>query len=264
MSGQQSRLIERINKRDKVIGCYEFIYETLDSTMLQAKELAEKNFPEGTVVIAEEQTHGKGRNGRVWISPKGGLWLSIVLRPKIDISYMFIFSYIVSLSVAETLQRIGVNPKIKWPNDILIENKKVAGILIDSKSTDTEIEYIITGIGINVNNEIPELPENAIEGTSIREYLGRKVDIERVKRYLYDSLEKNYSIIRKSKENYVEILKKWDNFNFLKGRTVRIYDKSPSAPKLGKVIGINFNTGSLIVEVNSKKIELLDSATIRT
>ena len=264
MSEQQNESIRIAKKQKGCIGCYEFVYKSLDSTMNQAKELAEKNFPDGTVVIAETQTQGIGRNGRIWISPRGGLWLSIVFRPRIEIGYMFIFSYMISLSVAEAIKKIGADPKIKWPNDILLENKKVAGILIDSKSTDKEVKYIIAGIGINVNNKIPRLSDSAIEGISIREYLGRDVDINLVKRYLYDSLEKNYSIINKSKGYYLEIFKKWDNFNFLKGRTVRIYDKRFSNPKLGKVIGINLNTGGLIVEINSKKFEVFDTVTIRT
>ncbi|MCD6484934.1 MAG: biotin--[acetyl-CoA-carboxylase] ligase [Candidatus Odinarchaeota archaeon] len=264
MSSQQYKPIERITRKARKIGCCEFVYDILDSTMTRAKELAEKNFPEGTVVAAKEQTQGKGRNGRLWMSPRGGLWLSIIFRPRMDISYMFIFSYMISLSVAEAIQKLGLNPKIKWPNDVLVEGKKIAGILIDTKSTDIEVEYIIAGIGINVNNKIPRLPENSIEGTSIKEHVGRKVDIEQVKRYLYDSLEKNYSTVCKSKEDYIEIFKKWDNFNFLKGRTVKIYDDMSSSSIQGKVIGVNYNTGGLIVKVDSKMIEVFDSVTIRT
>ena len=260
---EPQRIIKSKSKENRIIGCIEFIYNTLESTMLYARELAEKEFPEGTVVIAEEQTQGMGRNGRSWISPKGGLWLSVILRPRIDTSHIFIVSYIISLSIAEAIRKLGVDSKIKWPNDVLIGNKKVAGILIDTKSTDTEIEHVIAGIGINVNNEVPKFHSNAIEGVSIRECLGKKIKIEKLKNYLYDSLEKNYSVIRKSKGYWSEILNKWDKFNFLKGRIVKIYNNDFSKLKLGKVIGINDNTGGLIVEVDSEIIEIFDSSTIR-
>ena len=111
------------------IGRHFKYFTTLDSTNTYCKLLAEKNYPEGTIVISEEQTKGRGTKGRIWSSPKGsGLWISILLKPKITTSDISKITLITSCALYETFKKLGINSQIKWPNDMLINNKKVCGI----------------------------------------------------------------------------------------------------------------------------------------
>lgn len=123
----------------------------------------------GTVVLAERQTSGRGKQGAAWESPEGGLWFSFIIRKKIKKPYFMV--PLVSVAVTDVLERNGIASSIKWPNDILIDGRKVCGILIEN---DYSVSKLVTGIGINVNNEIPaELKGSAV---SVKEAIGRKVD----------------------------------------------------------------------------------------
>ncbi len=165
--------------------------ETTTSTQDIARELAEKDAREGTAVIAGEQQSGRGRMGRSWLSPAGGLATSIILRPPIDFAYLL--PAITSVAVFQTLKNLGVRAGIKWPNDVLIEGKKVCGILIEHGLTDGELRYSIVGIGINVNFDTDRYPEIADIATSLSVQLGHEVPVAEVALHLYTELENIYS-----------------------------------------------------------------------
>jgi BirA family biotin operon repressor/biotin-[acetyl-CoA-carboxylase] ligase len=130
-------------------------YSSTDTTMKRARELANKNSPEGTLIIAETQTDGRGRLNRKWQSDKGGLYFTLILRPAIPSSYCFLYTCAASIALVETINyMLNLDASIKWPNDILIDNKKVAGILMEVNGTDHCIFYLALGIGININNRI--------------------------------------------------------------------------------------------------------------
>lgn len=132
------------------IGRKIYYFDTIDSTQNFALRLSEKPHENGSLVIAEKQTKGRGRLNRRWVSPKGGIWLSILLKPDIEISQTSLFPMITSLALTKAIEKtLRLDPKIKWPNDITLKGKKVAGILIDAAVESNKIDYVVIGVGIN-------------------------------------------------------------------------------------------------------------------
>jgi len=158
-----------------------------------ARELAESGATEGTTVVAEEQTAGRGRLGRTWISPKGeGLYHSIILRPNILALDAPLLNLVIAVALAETVkQQYQVPVDIKWPNDVLIQQRKFAGILTELKTADDRVEYVIAGIGVNLNQTSfpPEISNQAI---SIRLATGKISDVDELREKLYFKLDHWY------------------------------------------------------------------------
>jgi BirA family biotin operon repressor/biotin-[acetyl-CoA-carboxylase] ligase len=130
------------------------------STQKLALSLAEKKPTdlEGTVIISERQTDGMGRAGRRWISHAGGIWLSVILKPNVLSSQSILVMFLTAITVCEVIKsKTGLNPKIKWPNDVIINGRKACGILVDIGAVNETICYAVTGIGINVNNDTPRI-----------------------------------------------------------------------------------------------------------
>lgn len=148
-----------------------YAFEHIGSTMEEAHRLAAEGAQEGTLVYAVRQSHGRGRLGRVWASPEGGAYFSIILRPRRPASDIAQLSLIAGLATVEGLrQLLRISPSIRWPNDVLMEGKKLAGILVESRSTsgpvaqwpsDPKHSYVVVGVGINVAAEPSALPETA-------------------------------------------------------------------------------------------------------
>jgi BirA family biotin operon repressor/biotin-[acetyl-CoA-carboxylase] ligase len=139
-----------------------------------ARREAQKGAREGTVVIAGEQTAGRGRIKRAWLSPKGSIALSIILYP--DLRYLSSLIMVASLGVVHCIEKVtGLKPQIKWPNDVLIDGKKVCGILIESGVKGKRLDYAVIGIGINVNLRLSDFPEISSLATSLSHELGRDV-----------------------------------------------------------------------------------------
>ncbi len=133
-----------------------YFHDVLDSTNLEAKSLGENGAPEGTLVVADRQKQGRGRLGRTWSSPAGcGLWMSAVLRPTFSPYQASMVTLVAAMAVREAIENVtGLPVQIKWPNDLVIEGKKVCGILTEMCMEGEVIRYIVPGIGINVNNQI--------------------------------------------------------------------------------------------------------------
>ena len=171
-----------------------YFFDELTSTMDLANKLITQN--KTGVVVAKKQTEGRGRYGRKWDSAEGGLYFSII-EETIKTEHL---SEIISLSIVETIKEYGINCKIKFPNDIIYRNKKIAGILIEKKG-----EIYIIGIGINVNNYINE----EINGISMKEILKREVKVEKVLEKFLIQYKLNREGFQKNKKFY---LKKWSDF----------------------------------------------------
>ncbi|MGL5435779.1 MAG: biotin--[acetyl-CoA-carboxylase] ligase [Lachnospiraceae bacterium] len=136
-----------------------FFFDEVDSTNNKAKQLAEQGVPDGTLVVAETQCAGKGRRGKQWVSSKGtGIWMSMVLRPEITPDRASMLTLVAALAVTDGIDAVtGLQSQIKWPNDIVIQGKKVCGILTEMSTEMEDINYVVVGIGINVNmREFPE------------------------------------------------------------------------------------------------------------
>jgi len=175
--------------------------EQVDSTNLYAKRLAEDGFEDGTVIIADEQLKGKGRLGREWMSPKGkGIWMTIMLKPKINTSEAAKITLLTACAVCLAIEQVGgIQPRIKWPNDIVLNGKKLCGILTEMSVEQDEINYVIVGIGINVNLESQDFPEGLqAMATSIRIEKGSSVIRQELAAAIINNFENYYEPFTKT------------------------------------------------------------------
>ena len=205
------------NLKTQFIGQKIIYFPILDSTMEAARREALWGAEAGTVIIAEQQSGGRGRLQRKWISPRGGLALSIILRPNIDhLPYMIMIS---SLAVVNSIQAItSLNPQIKWPNDILINEKKICGILIENDLRQNSLHHAIIGIGINVNMHISDYPEIASFATSLSDQLGREISKLDLLRQVLIEMERLYQLL--SQKEY--ILAQWKDNLITLGQSIEI------------------------------------------
>ncbi len=172
-------------------------HESVTSTMEIASSTAAAGAPEGAIVLAEEQTAGRGRMGRSWVSPaRVNLYVTIVMRPTLEqLRYLAV---IAPLAVCHAIEETaGLLPRIKWPNDVVIGERKVCGILVQSELSGDEVQFAIAGIGINVNLDVSAHEEIAQIATSLRAELGREVDREEVLAAMLNHFESLYEALRR-------------------------------------------------------------------
>jgi len=202
------------------------IYDSIESTNTAAHPLAEKGAPEGTVVLANAQTRGRGRMGRRWISPPDvNLYFSIVLRPDGDPRRVGLWTLAAANAVAQAIeQTVGLPTRLKWPNDLLIHHKKVAGLLLESVVQKGRIRYLVLGIGVNVNLLCDALPKT-LRGSvsSLRHESGRVIDRVRLLQRILESLEIQYRSFRAEPPG--KILNTYTARSETLGRSVRVQDQ---------------------------------------
>ena len=146
--------------KTSIIGKNIIHFDEIDSTNIKAKELAQKNIEDGSIIIAEKQTLGSGRFNRKWVSPSGGLWFTLVLRPTLPPTEAPKITQIAAASVYKTLIDFNINTTIKWPNDILLNDKKLCGILAEMKCDMDSVHYLVLGIGMNINIDENDFDED--------------------------------------------------------------------------------------------------------
>jgi BirA family transcriptional regulator, biotin operon repressor / biotin---[acetyl-CoA-carboxylase] ligase len=203
------------NLKTHFVGRRLYYFEVTGSTMDIARDLAEKDAPEGSVVIAGKQDVGRGRAGRSWLSPEGALATSIILRP--PAGKIRLIPVISSLAVVHALSNMGVSADIKWPNDVLIAGKKVCGILIENGFHKVDLAYAVIGIGINVNFDTAAFPEIAGIATSLSRETGKELPVEEVALHLYTQLENLYARI----EEEETLIREWARHMETLGKRVR-------------------------------------------
>ncbi len=230
----------------KYIGKDMYIFNEVMSTNTLAKFLSMNGVGNGAVVISEKQTKARGRSGKNWESPLGGVWLSIILNPNVDHSKIPLITLATGVAVENTLKRIGVeNAEIKWPNDILIQNKKVCGILTEAITSFNTIESIIIGVGIDANITIENFPKELQENmTTLNDEIGKKVDENLLIKTFLEEFEKISDQFVNGE--YEAILKKWRKNSYTIGKIVEVHEPF-SKPYDGYVLGIS-RDGSLVVE----------------
>jgi BirA family transcriptional regulator, biotin operon repressor / biotin---[acetyl-CoA-carboxylase] ligase len=203
----------------KAIGKAIHYYDHVVSTMDAAMQLAQDKSPEGTVVVAETQTSGRGRLGRSWVSPKyKGLYFSIIVRPDTAVSEVASITLMAAVSVCEAVKRVcGLDARIKWPNDILLEQKKLGGILTEMNAGLGRVNYCVIGIGINVNSDKKALVDGAV---SLAQQAGSAVNRVELFRELLRQFEHYY--LKFKKQEFGSILDAWRQFSVTLGARVRI------------------------------------------
>ena len=200
------------------IGKRVFYYPSVTSTNEVAKREAEQDAAEGTAIIAGEQTAGKGRLKRTWLTPEGNIALSLVLYP--DVSAFPYLIMLASLAVVHCIEAIGLKPEIKWPNDILVNGGKVCGILVESGVRGDKTYYAVIGIGINVNLRTEDFTDIQTTATSLSGELGREVSRLGIVRNLLVDTERLYVSLSDSGAIYAE----WRDRLVTLGKAVKVAD----------------------------------------
>ncbi len=173
-------------------------FASVSSTMDICRQLAEQGAPEGAVVVADAQTAGRGRAGRAWYSPPGqAIYLSLLLRPSLPARRLSWLTMIGALAVLDALDALGVPPSragLKWANDVLLDGRKVAGILVEAALTADRLDYAVLGIGFNVNTDFGGAPEAVrAQATSVRQAMGRAMDLSSALDLLLATLAGRYA-----------------------------------------------------------------------
>jgi len=243
----------QMDLRTKLFGRRIIFLREAGSTIEVAKQLADYGAEEGTVVIAEVQTAGRGRMGRRWISPKGGLYFSIILRPKISPKEAVRLVFLSGLAVAQVLSELySLKAKIKWPNDVLVNGQKVCGVLAEMNTTGDKVNYVIAGIGVNVNFDVEKVfPEELRKvATSLENELGRKAELEELFKALLGKLESFYELFLK--EGFGRILAEWKKYAGFLGCQVEISSESQKLVCLASDVG---DDGALILRLKDGTVK---------
>ena len=235
-------------------------YARLASTNEAAKQIAKQGGKERTVIIAETQTRGKGRLGRQWVSPKGGIWLSILLRPEIDAKATARLTFVAATAVASTIHdTLGLEPEIKWPNDILIRRRKVCGILTETAARGDTIDFAILGVGINANTDLGAFPEGLQSAvTSLQNELGHSVDREALLQDFLRNFEQRYRCLLQ--RSWSPLLQEWKSFAKFLGERVAI--DSIGEVFEGEAVDVD-DAGALIVRLDNGALRKVVAGDVR-
>ena len=217
--------------------------DALDGAVNDALDSAVNDTVNGTVVLAETQTQGRGRLSRPWTSPPGGVWMSLILRPQMSLDKAYRINMAISVAISRALFDLyGLEAGIKWPNDLLIAEKKICGILMEVSAEVDRLEYVVVGIGINANVDVSDYPAEW-KTTSLRQELGREVSrFELIQKILLE-IEDSYQ-----RMDSKEIWEEWCNRSVTLGRQVRI--SSISGDLLGEAVDLA-EDGALMVRDHS-------------
>jgi BirA family biotin operon repressor/biotin-[acetyl-CoA-carboxylase] ligase len=241
------------NLKTKIIGQKAYYFDSIDSTQNEALKMAEDPENAGAVIVASKQTGGRGRSGRKWISPNGGIWISIILHPKFDIGITTLFPIASALALSIAIEKIfSIKPELKWPNDLTIKGKKVAGMLVDVSLESNKIENLVLGTGINFDVNVKQI-EKSLKGTpnfyGVASLNGEKQKIkpvQLVQSFLLE-LEKIYNLLNTKQTK--KIISEWTLRSSTIGKNIEL--ETIDGKIKGKAVKID-EDGALIVLENSK------------
>jgi len=241
--------------RTRVIGRQIRHFDSTASTGWIAKKLAAETDPEklhGMVIIAEEQTGGVGRLGRAWVSPAGGIWLTILLKPKIPLDHLFMITMAGSVAIARAIRKeYGIGALIKWPNDIFIGDKKVGGLLLELTAEADTVHYALLGIGIDANISLAELSSPLKDIlTSLEAEVGHEVDRVALLARVLREFELRYQQLEDGE--YDSIIREWKSLSMTIDQRVVI--KTINKTFAGEAIDIDAH-GALIIRKDNGKVE---------
>lgn len=224
----------------------DFIFlDTINSTNTFCKKIGDKGFIKDTIVISDTQSDGKGTKGRTWISPKGkGLWFSMLLKSSIELKDISFLTILTSTALYNTFLDFGINTEIKWPNDIYLNSKKLCGILTESKISNNKVDYIVIGVGINVNLELSDFnDELKNKATSLLISTGKAFKKEEIiKKFLEIFYNQYNELLNGNKKNILRIYK---NNSLILNKEVRLNYKN----SITKVIPIDIlEDGALLIK----------------
>jgi len=244
------------NLDTKLLGKRAFYFDTIDSTQNFATKIASNHNENGTIVVSKHQTDGTGRMKRKWESPTGGIWMSIITKPEFNISYITLVPIAASLALCIAIEKtLKIKPKLKWPNDILLKEKKVAGILLDTSVQSNKIENLVLGIGINFKIN-PQKLESSIKKTP--NFYGVNTLVEKnekpitlVKQFLHE-LENIFQFINSGHTK--KIITEWTMRSSTIGKNISVISNENKIT--GKAVKLD-NDGALIISKGQKSKRLL-------
>lgn len=241
-------------QKTKYIGNKRYFYEELDSTNTTAKVLGKQNEEEGTLVIADKQLSGKGRNGRNWQSPAGvGIWMSILLRPKLSLQQVPQLTLVAGLAMCQTIKsQTGLQASIKWPNDIVVKGKKVCGILCEVQTQAEEVSFTVVGIGVNVNTT--QFPEELPFASSLYKEAGRTFDRQQLIDTFCQVFEEYYEVFKVEK-NLAFMKKEYEANCITLNNKVKIIDNQQSYEAYAQ--GITCEGALIVNKIDGKSMTLV-------
>ena len=241
----------------KDILCFRKVF----STNSISKFLANHGAKEGTVLVSEIQTNARGRSGKKWEAPDGGIWMSMILRPEVPPAKIGLITLATGVAIAKTIRTMGVDAKIKWPNDVIVKGNKISGVLTEVNATFNQIEYIIVGIGIDSNLKLDDFSADIRDGTTtLNEEAQGKIDENEIIAIFLNEFERIYDIYLNG--DIEDILSEWRALSDTIGKYVNITQTGGKMTQ-GYVVGIN-NEGSLIIERQDGTLEKIISGELRT
>lgn len=232
--------------KTKIIGKDIRLFRQVESTNTLAMEMASGGAAEGAVVIAETQTGGKGRLGRKWISPKGNLYLSVILRPDIPVFKAPLITLMSAVATASAIKKECQLPAaIKWPNDIILSGRKASGLLTEMSAEPDRVKHIVVGIGVDVNMELNELPPDIRAlATTLAVEAGRRIDRTALLRQILRHIEHWYGILLRNDQ---EVLREWQSLNATTGNRVAVRGLNETVEGLAE--GID-SEGRLVIRLD--------------
>jgi BirA family biotin operon repressor/biotin-[acetyl-CoA-carboxylase] ligase len=241
--------IEAIRRllRTSVVGRHVYLFGEVESTNTVLCHLARSGATEGTVVLAESQRRGRGRLGQTWFSPGGvNLYASALFREQIAPRKAGVFSFIAGLALADAIRDLGLHPAIKWPNDLLVDTKKVGGTLVECAIRDEAVEFLVLGAGVNLNVSVESLHDAlgdaAAGATSLAAVIGHEIDRNAFAASYLNRLDD--WALRYRRSGAAPVLEAWRDRDILTGR--RIAARGPETSYDGRVLGVN-DEGQLLV-----------------
>lgn len=241
--------------RTRIFGRKLKLMDVTTSTQEEARLLAEGGAQAGTVVIAEEQTGGRGRQGRKWYSPPHkGIWMSLLLRPERPLSFAPQLTLLTAVAVCRAIRSVsGVNAGIKWPNDLLVDGKKICGILIESAGEDEMIKYCIAGIGIDVNLTLEDIPEELHPVvTSLQIEAGSGQNRSELIGAVLNELEQLYGLYEE--EGFTPIRHLWEALSVTLGRRISV--KTPRGEVWGKAEMLDESGALVLLDENGNEMTI--------
>jgi BirA family biotin operon repressor/biotin-[acetyl-CoA-carboxylase] ligase len=239
-------------------------FEEVDSTNLEAKRMITSGLDQDLLLIATKQSAGRGRVSRTWYSPEGGLYFSLITKPRLGTQFAPLHSLLCGCAVAKGIQSLGIEKvQLKWPNDVLVMEDKIAGILNELISVDSKTSWIILGVGINQNITIRDFPEELTYiSTSIQDILGKKTSPELLLSNIITELDE-LLVTAETEQSFNSILRKWKNLSGTLGRRVRVDDGNQVYSGIAETL---LDDGSLVVltENGREKITIGDVTHLRS
>ncbi len=240
----------------KYIGHNIHFYEEVKSTNDTAREFAENDAQEGTVVIASHQTAGRSRKRTDWASPEGGIYMTMILRPDVTLLEASKLTIVTGVAIAKTLHdRFDIDVGIKWPNDLLIDNKKICGILTEAVTSKDVLDAVLVGVGVDVNTKEEDMPDKIQDvATSVKKETNIIYNRAAIMREFFIIFEELYEEFKN--DNFKHIISEWRRLSSTTGNRVKVYKDGKAL--VADAVGIT-NNGALIIETDDGKLKKITS-----